>query len=99
VRLRPSAIPPRAYYALAVEIPPQPVKLRSGPIPPFVGNIGTWGGWRGSPRNCGSHLLDRVAGRNITKDGLMQVLHWIEGNPILPVGVWFKRFEYVTIPK
>jgi hypothetical protein len=31
-----------------------------------------------------AHLLDRVAERNFTKDDLMQILHWIEGNPIVP---------------
>jgi hypothetical protein len=44
-----------------------------------------------------AHLLDRVAERNITKDDLMQVLHWIEGNPIVPDGAWFKRFAHVTV--
>jgi hypothetical protein len=44
-----------------------------------------------------AHLLDRVAERNITKDDLMQVLHWIEGNPIVPEGDWFKRFGHVTV--
>ena len=27
----------------------------------------------------------------------MQVLHWIEGNPIVPEGDWFKRFGRVTV--
>ncbi len=44
-----------------------------------------------------AHLLDRVAERNITKDDLMQVLHWIEGNPIVPKSDWFKRFDQVTV--
>jgi hypothetical protein len=44
-----------------------------------------------------AHLLDRVAERNITKDDLMQVLHWIEGNPTVPKGDWFKRFGHVTV--
>jgi hypothetical protein len=44
-----------------------------------------------------AHLLDRVAERNITKDDLMQILHWIEGNPIVPEGDWFKRFGHVTV--
>jgi hypothetical protein len=44
-----------------------------------------------------AHLLDRVSERNITKGDLMQVLHWIEGNPIVPEGEWFKRFGRVTV--
>jgi len=43
-----------------------------------------------------AHLLDRVTERNITKDDLMQVLRWIEGNAIVPEGDWFKRFRSVT---
>ena len=27
----------------------------------------------------------------------MQVLHWIEENPIVPEGDWFKRFGHVTV--
>lgn len=44
-----------------------------------------------------AHLLDRLAERNITKVDLMQVLHWMERNPIVPEGDWFKRFGRVTV--
>ncbi len=27
----------------------------------------------------------------------MQVLHWIETNPTVPVDDWFKRFKHVTV--
>lgn len=27
----------------------------------------------------------------------MQVLHWIEANPTVPVDDWFKRFKHVTV--
>ena len=43
------------------------------------------------------HLLDRVEQRSITLENLMQVLHWIETNPTVPDGDWFKRFELFTV--
>jgi hypothetical protein len=42
------------------------------------------------------HLLDRVRTRSITEENLLQLLHWIETNPTVPSGPWFKRFGAFT---
>ena len=36
------------------------------------------------------HLLDRVFRRGTTEEELYQILHWVEGNPTVPEGDWFK---------
>jgi len=38
------------------------------------------------------HLLRRAREREITLEMLHQVLHWVEENPTVPEGDWFKRF-------
>lgn len=43
------------------------------------------------------HLLDRVFRRGTTEEELYQILHWVEGNPTVPEGDWFKRFRGVTV--
>ena len=43
------------------------------------------------------HLLDRMYSRAITLADLMQLVHWLDGNPTVPTGDWFKRFYRVTV--
>lgn len=43
------------------------------------------------------HLLQRAREREITLEALNQILRWIEGNPTVPEGDWFKRFPEVTV--
>jgi hypothetical protein len=43
------------------------------------------------------HLLDRVAKRNITWDDLQQVIVWLDANPLVPDGPWFKRFPHCIV--
>jgi len=35
--------------------------------------------------------------RHISKEALEQVLLWVEENPTVPEGQWFKRFPDVTL--
>lgn len=35
--------------------------------------------------------------REISMEALQQVLRWIESNPTVPMGDWFKRFPGVTV--
>lgn len=43
------------------------------------------------------HLLRRAREREITLEMLHQVLHWVERNPTVPEGEWYKRFPGVTV--
>ena len=38
------------------------------------------------------HLLDRIASRNISADQLGSLAEWLDGEPEVPLGRWFKRF-------
>lgn len=49
------------------------------------------------PRALLGHLLDRVREREVSLDDLHQVLHWIDANPTVPAGPWYKRFPGVTV--
>jgi hypothetical protein len=35
--------------------------------------------------------------REMTAQDLQQVLHWVECNPTVPFGDWYKRFPGVTV--
>ena len=39
-----------------------------------------------------AHLLDRVQQRNISAQQLRLLLRWMDAQPEVPVGRWFKRF-------
>jgi hypothetical protein len=43
------------------------------------------------------HLLQRARERAITLQDIQQILRWIETNPTVPNGDWFKRFSGVTV--
>jgi hypothetical protein len=43
------------------------------------------------------HLLRRAREREITLEMLHQVLRWVEQNPPVPEGDWFKRFPGVIV--
>jgi len=49
------------------------------------------------PRALLGHLLDRVREREVALADLHQVLHWIDTNPTVPMGSWYKRLSGVTI--
>jgi len=43
------------------------------------------------------HLLDRIATRNIAADQLSLLAEWLDTEPEVPEGKWFKRFPGVTV--
>jgi hypothetical protein len=44
-----------------------------------------------------SHIYRRVMERHISKDALGQVLYWVDSDPTVPAGEWFKRFDGVSL--
>lgn len=51
----------------------------------------------GVPAPLLRHLLDRVRVREISLTDLHQFSRWIDGNPTVPGGPWFKSYGGVTI--
>lgn len=43
------------------------------------------------------HLLDRIQQRQITADQLGLLAHWLDREPEVPTGRWFKRFPAMTV--
>jgi hypothetical protein len=43
------------------------------------------------------HLRDRVKQREIASDQLILFTRWLNTNPEVPVGRWFKRFPRMTV--
>jgi hypothetical protein len=39
------------------------------------------------------HLADRVRQRGVSIDDLASLRRWLDGNPEVPSGDWFKRFD------
>ena len=49
------------------------------------------------PRPLFDHLLDRIKSRQITADQLGLLAEWLDTNPEVPEGKWFKRFPGMTV--
>ncbi|MBI3878462.1 MAG: hypothetical protein HY301_00140 [Verrucomicrobia bacterium] len=49
------------------------------------------------PRSLFRHLVERVQEREISTDQLELLLDWLEAEPEVPEGRWFKRFLKVTV--
>ena len=43
------------------------------------------------------HLLDRVQSRKIFASKLELLAKWLDGEPEVPAGLWYKRFSGMTI--
>ena len=43
------------------------------------------------------HLRDRVRNREISSDQLELLARWLDKNPEVPSGRWFKRFPEMTV--
>lgn len=43
-----------------------------------------------------NHLLDRIAKRNIPVDQLGLLAEWLDTEPDVPSGKWYKRFPSMT---
>jgi len=49
------------------------------------------------PRALYAHLLDRVQQRNISAQQLRVMLQWMDTQPEVPEGRWFKRFPELVV--
>ncbi|MCO5352128.1 MAG: hypothetical protein M9913_14705 [Bryobacteraceae bacterium] len=43
------------------------------------------------------HLLERVQGRKIPADQLRLLAEWLDGEPEVPEGLWYKKFPGMTV--
>jgi len=43
------------------------------------------------------HLLDRIQQRHVTADQLGLLAEWLDTEPDVPAGKWFKRFPGMTV--
>jgi len=39
------------------------------------------------------HLLGRFREGRISVDDFTELKHWLESEPVVPAGMWFKRFS------
>ena len=44
-----------------------------------------------------NHLLDRIRSREISSDQLGALADWLDTQPDVPNGKWFKRFSGMTV--
>jgi hypothetical protein len=49
------------------------------------------------PRSLYAHLLGRVQGRQISRAQLVLMLEWLDAEPEVPGGRWFKRFPGMVV--
>ena len=52
---------------------------------------------RDIPRPLLEHLLLRVRERDIDEDAVQSLAAWLDTNPEVPAGSWFKRFPSMTV--
>jgi hypothetical protein len=52
---------------------------------------------RNVPPALFQHLLDRVQGRSIAAPQLPLLATWLDGEPEVPDGLWYKRFSGMTV--
>ena len=43
------------------------------------------------------HLLDRIRSRNISADQLGLLAEWLDSQPEVPAGRWFKKFSGMAV--
>ena len=49
------------------------------------------------PRQLFTHLLNRIQERNIDAGALQPFVAWLDTNPEVPTGDWFKRFPGMIV--
>ena len=49
------------------------------------------------PKPLFAHLLQRIRERDIAADDLESLSAWIDTNPEVPEGRWYKRFQTMTV--
>jgi hypothetical protein len=52
---------------------------------------------RNIPPALFDHLLDRIRSREISADQLGELAAWLDTEPEVPIGKWFKRFSRMTV--
>jgi hypothetical protein len=52
---------------------------------------------QGLPPSLYAHLLDRIQQREISAQQLRLMLRWMDTQPEVPSGRWFKRFPEVIV--
>ncbi len=52
---------------------------------------------RNVPRALFAHLLARIEDRSISADALRSLAAWLDTNPEVPEGNWYKRFPTMTV--
>ena len=52
---------------------------------------------RNLPRQLYAHLLERVQQRQISGKELIMLIEWLDRQPEVPQGQWFKRFPGMTV--
>jgi hypothetical protein len=52
---------------------------------------------RNLPRQLYAHLLERVQQRGISGKELALMVEWLDQQPEVPQGQWFKRFPSMTV--
>ncbi len=49
------------------------------------------------PPGLFQHLLDRIQDRKISADQLIQLARWLDTEPEVPEGEWYRRFFAITV--
>lgn len=49
------------------------------------------------PRALFAHLLQRIEERSIEADAIRSLAAWLDTNPEVPLGNWYKRFPAMTV--
>ncbi len=44
-----------------------------------------------------NHLLERFRDGRVSVDDFTELKHWLESEPEVPAGLWFKRFRKFTL--
>ncbi len=52
---------------------------------------------KGIPRPLFAHLLQRIQERSIDAKSLESLAAWLDTQPEVPEGEWFKRFDTMTV--
>ena len=52
---------------------------------------------RNLPPQLYEHLLDRIRQRQITGKEITALVNWLDGQPDVPHGPWFKRFPGLLV--
>jgi hypothetical protein len=49
------------------------------------------------PRGILDHLLERFREGRISAKDFTELKHWLESDPEVPPGIWYKRFQRFTL--